>query len=402
MKLADKYELLEPVVSGTVELFVASETDSGLRRLVFFFAAADSSASLGTREILQRFRAMAPDPPSVILDVGQDQGSNRLYLVTGFPSDALGVQAWVRAYRAFSGQSEASRSEKASDGRPADDRLENTSQTPIPAASSAPSPSLGAPTGSNEPSSETKPGEFTHFFGASFRDSSPAAVPATFQPTGSGQTGPGEFTRMFGSQSTPAPPEAGNSSGVGQASEQEAAPTGSASPAESARATNGDLAFGQTPSLAGNQKTAREFTTADRSGTAIPEPMWGKATSERRTGIHAVPGQPQPKTASPPSLPAKPSEYTRIVSGGVGGEPPASPGEASREGAKAGTPLPGSVPPLPTVPAAPAKPSAPAPKLAAAPRTTSKLAKYWPLILILNVVLVAAIALVLYFALKPR
>jgi flagellar basal body-associated protein FliL len=44
--------------------------------------------------------------------------------------------------------------------------------------------------------------------------------------------------------------------------------------------------------------------------------------------------------------------------------------------------------------------AAPAPVLP--PKAPGKASSYWPLIIILNVVLIAAVALVLYFVLKPH
>ena len=134
-----------------------------------------------------------------------------------------------------------------------------------------------------------------------------------------------------------------------------------------------------------------------------------------------------PRSASPAPLPAPegPSDFTRIISPPRAPNPPA-PGPQGGSGSPAGSaPVMMSFPPLPPAPPlhVPAVPppdpfhppnaqlpnlkAPPAPTLTPLPPASPKLPQvppaqvsYWPLILALNVLLIAAVALILYFALK--
>jgi hypothetical protein len=160
-----------------------------------------------------------------------------------------------------------------------------------------------------------------------------------------------------------------------------------------------------TPNLAPN------FQQPTSNG--VPEPIWDReAGPSGATRVFASPGG----APIPASLPVQegPSEFTQILS--RGNQPPPEPpaGQPAKSGAS-DFKLPAmQIPPAPVIPgvqmpavSAPslAVPAITAPK-AAPPKTPALPAKspasYMPLIIVLNVVLVLAIALVLYFTLKPH
>jgi hypothetical protein len=118
-----------------------------------------------------------------------------------------------------------------------------------------------------------------------------------------------------------------------------------------------------------------------------------------------------------------PSEFTIILSGNqLAPPPPAPPKQASGSGAGQfklpsmqapqmpaapqiphAPPMPHASMPHAQMPQAPPIPPMAAPKLpAAAPSAPKSPVSYLPLIIVMNVVLLLAIALVLYFALKPH
>jgi hypothetical protein len=152
-----------------------------------------------------------------------------------------------------------------------------------------------------------------------------------------------------------------------------------------------------TPNLAPNFQQA----------TSVPEPIWDReAGTSDATRVFAPPGG----APSPASFPVQegPSEFTQILSRG-NQPPPETPPKPAPKGARSDFKLPAMhVPPAPVIPGmqmpAVSAPSLAAPKIAApkppaAPKST---ASYIPLIIVLNVVLLLAIALVLYFTLKPH
>jgi len=151
-------------------------------------------------------------------------------------------------------------------------------------------------------------------------------------------------------------------------------------------------------------------TRAGDSSNSVPEPMWGKEEPAGATRVFTPP--PEQRVQKAPGK-AGPSEYTRIISGPNFSAPPASAGQGPGSPANTGVgapppPMPGR-PPLAGPPAQPpASPKTPAtggalnvqaaPKPSAAPKKVS----YWPVIMVLSLLLLAAIALVLYFWLKPH
>ena len=65
MRSIGKYDLLEAIAGGDVEVFLAEEIRTRLRRLVCIIRWKDDPKPPSTRDILQAFRQLAPDPPGV-------------------------------------------------------------------------------------------------------------------------------------------------------------------------------------------------------------------------------------------------------------------------------------------------------------------------------------------------
>lgn len=276
------------------------------------------------------------------------------------------------------------------------------------------------PSLANSPQPGSDTGEFTRFFSGPFADKENRGAPSELNelndiPTPRRQE-PGDFTRVFGPVVVPS--KAPDSVFVEPSSpaEPKMKPfetprpvpprTQTQTPPQAAERTaawdkeidwSGPSARNsQSPSVPPSNTLAREKTVnpvLDGFGTPAEAKSKGAATEVFKSPSATPP---------PPAMPTGPSEYTRIIS--------ARPAPADSE----------AMPPAPP-PAAPATPApsfslAPPPPLAApkAPKLTppkitapkvegslpTQLASYWPLIIVMNVLLILAIALVLYFALK--
>jgi hypothetical protein len=258
----------------------------------------------------------------------------------------------------------------------------------------APSKSVGSPGKSDEANA----GDFTDFFRGPFDGGRPQAETPNILPQAIDTPeapNPGEFTRVFGSAkdgpfaTPPLQSSAENAPREGGAFTQ-LFPTASQPAA---------------PPLTNAPMQTLQFAAPKSEAPSSKEPAWTPpAPLPPKPSIEPVPrptiaGPPQPAGAThvlssagglpisiPPPLHAGPSEYTRIISGGMSGsEPPAL-----------------KVPSTAPVPAIPKLAVPPPPKFAppvAAPAPKPK-PSYLPLIIILNVLLFAAILLIVYFAMK--
>ena len=148
------------------------------------------------------------------------------------------------------------------------------------------------------------------------------------------------------------------------------------------------------------------------------EPAWRKEEKSGTTQLITPPGVQQP---SPEPVSRGPSEFTRIISATSvpgGSPPPPSPSPAmappiqvpsvpvhipSMTAPPVAVPVPAApyVPPVPNL-AAMHTPPTPAPVPPPVPQPAPKLVSYLPLIITLNVLLIVAVAIVLYFALKSH
>jgi hypothetical protein len=255
---------------------------------------------------------------------------------------------------------------------------------------------------------DAKAADFTDFFRGPFDGERPAETP-NLLPNPSDtppRNAPGEFTRVFGSgKDNPFAPTSAFEGGGGDAPRRDApgAFTQLFPPASEPAA-----ASVRNPSF-----EARE-AIAPKSGMPAPskEPAWNlSAAPPAKSPISSV-GEPIPPKSmvgspvreaeasvprgathvfevpeglsSPPRGSAGPSEYTRIIAGGMGSvTPPVAPPPP-----KIAAPPPAKL--LPPVPSAPKTPP-----LGVKPKPS-----YLPLVMILNVLLVVAILLIVYFAMK--
>jgi hypothetical protein len=98
MKFADKYELSEAVTTGRLETFMGEDVGRGERVLVHIFDAPIKKADQPTvLWVLESFRALAPEPPGLVIATGRYGATSYAYLVTQVPDD-LALQQWKRAY----------------------------------------------------------------------------------------------------------------------------------------------------------------------------------------------------------------------------------------------------------------------------------------------------------------
>jgi hypothetical protein len=98
MKFADKYELSEALTTGRLETFIGRDVGSGAPVLVHIFDAPPKKADQPTvLWALESFRAVAPEPPGLVISAGRYGGTSYAYLVTQVPNDAA-LKRWTQAY----------------------------------------------------------------------------------------------------------------------------------------------------------------------------------------------------------------------------------------------------------------------------------------------------------------
>jgi hypothetical protein len=98
MKFADKYELFDAVTTGRLEAFLGRDVASGERVLVHIFEAPVKKADQPTVQwVLESFRAIAPEPPGLVIAAGRYGSTSYAYLVTQVPDDAA-LRKWTQAY----------------------------------------------------------------------------------------------------------------------------------------------------------------------------------------------------------------------------------------------------------------------------------------------------------------
>ena len=304
-----------------------------------------------------------------------------------------------------------------------------------PAAKSPPLNESGALL---EPAASKQSGNFTEVFG-SVRTGGDNQAEASRSTPSSGEN------EIDWNQPAPSQPPRPDSSFVGEAHDRTATfrepgapPNGSISSrsvGESTALFANEIAWDRPapPRAAGSGTGSAEPIPRSSSPTALQQVTASSgATKSGATSVFTPPGGP---SAAPP-VPSGPSEYTRIISPPNPAPPeeakpapptgPAGPAFSFPQVAvpplampKAPTPampqvqapqpphlqyphLPQPMPMQVSVPAmqAPQAPAAPqAPQASAATATPQKF-PYWPLIIVMNVLLIVAVALILYFALK--
>ena len=448
MKLANKYELFDPVTTGKVETFVARDLATGERVLVHVFEGGPSPSDPPTSEwALEAFAGMAPTPPAAVIDVGRYAGTDFAYLVTQVP-EADVLQKWVAAYESHPQQTPEIQSPPPevtatspvprSPTHPAvpeagsitavfsppPKTADQTLPLPRPKPKEKDTKSVPAPVAAPERISTQRPGNFTSMFQS-------AGIPAESGSAGvrSNEGKGGEFTSFFRgpftgkASETPnlAPPAPEPESRLGEftqifggrAKPQE-------SPAEPSLRSDAPLnePGGFTQLFSAPPPVKEEKPVTAENPFVFDKPTW-EPQIPTQPPMAAPPKNPfESMPAVLPPLPAGgPSEYTMIVSGG---RAPSAPDEPPIAG---GTNPPGAKPaaafampkapampavPVPKMPAAPQMPHVPAPpvpgleppkapKLPDAPKPPTSLL---PLILTFTVLFFVAAMLVLYFALK--
>ena len=421
MRSIGKYDLLEAIAGGDVEVFLAEEIRTRLRRLVCVIRWKDDPKPPSTRDILQAFRQLAPDPPGVIIDSGQDAASRSVYLVTSYPSDPLAIETWVKAYEVFAEKRRGGASKGSDDvtqGFVSEQPAKAAAFSPRqPKREPAPPPVVEKPVGEftrmfhdsdpkpvpvadersplvpdlspNQPASQrgsftreffasappapdsgsqrdprSKTGEFTKFFRGGFNSAPPQPpVESDSFPAPSSGKREGEFTRMFNSPSQPTPePKRPEPSFIPVFDRgvvpQESTPLRQEPP----RPRTPDP-----PSPDGGGFMAPKFdaTNIDR-GHAPAQNSAPPSAGLRPMWGNEEKGEQSRVFSAPPAEPvvnrpptsAGPSEFTRIISGGPRNAPP-PPAEAP-PASPPQVAVPAFTPPAVAMPQAPAFPQAPA------------------------------------------
>ena len=448
MKLANKYELFDPVTSGRVETFVAQDLASRERVLAFIFDGGPSAEETPSAErILQAFCGMAPPPPAAVLDAGRYGGTSFAYLVTKVP-EADTLQNWVAAYESHAPtapETKTSPAVEAPPSRASDPRIRTQAQEPGPitrAFSSPPKPAEATAAMSLQPDTssvplgeriptrpkdsftamfrsagipaepglgagvdEAKAGEFTSFFRGPFTGETSPVAPTFTPPAGESENRPGEFTQIFGAVDE-SPKETPIEPPVRQAPLNE---PGGFTQLFATPVSSSTSARQEPPAF------RKEEAPKAESPLLFDEPAWGPQAPAPSATPLPTKGPLDSLPAVIPPLPTSgPSEYTMFVSGGraptAPDEPPIA-GGTSPPGAKPaaafGMPKVPAVPPMPVpkipsapVPPAPKMPTLAAPKAPETPAAPKPQIPFLPLILIMTVLFFVGAMLVLYFALK--
>ena len=286
-------------------------------------------------------------------------------------------------------------------------------------------------------STEAKEGNFTDFFRGPFDGERPAETPNILPKASDAprRNAPGEFTRVFGSGKSgdlavtpplqdpiveaPRGNEPGAFTQIFSNTSQPAAPSLANAPLQTWEpvATKSEPQPSMEPAWTSPPPLPAKPPVTPSIEPILPQPTVSSTLREAEPSLpagatHVFSAPVRSPVASPPPLPTGPSEYTRIISGGMGAPSPA-------EGPIAGgSPRPSVGPPGFKLPAAPPAPAAPkvaappppklsppaAPSAPKAPQLDAKAPKakasYLPLVIVLNLLLFVAILLIVYFAVK--
>src|SRR5260370_1157633 len=98
MKFANRYELSDPLTTGTVETFAALDVTSGERVVVHIFETQQQPSNLPTIQLLlEAFRNLAPAPAELVINAGRYAGTAFAYLVTRMPEEPS-LKNWISSY----------------------------------------------------------------------------------------------------------------------------------------------------------------------------------------------------------------------------------------------------------------------------------------------------------------
>jgi hypothetical protein len=200
MTFASKYEILEPVTSGSVETFVARSLATDERVLVHIFECPEQRPDQPTVQwVLESFQAIASEPTGLVLATGRYSGTTYAYLVTKLPESAV-LDAWIRSYQAREEKPAAAPFPgPASPRQPLEKAVEEplgvtpatalvVSEQAVGARTSPTSRDSDASSTSDDPAA---PGHDEAVLPAS------GPIQTEFEPAKVAQQEPGEFTRQF-------------------------------------------------------------------------------------------------------------------------------------------------------------------------------------------------------------
>jgi hypothetical protein len=214
MKFADKYELFEAVTTGRLETFIGEDVARGERVLVYIFDAPIKKADQPTvLWVLESFRALAPEPPGLVIATGRYGATSYAYLVSQVPDD-LALQQWKRAYESSIAETREipAPQEAIAPQLPAANTLStvNDGEKSRPASASPPANpptsffGLGLPT-----ERDSSPSKESVKLGGASSDDPKEVGGINFGPRqDTPRTEPGEFTKQFFVGSLPAQPPA--------------------------------------------------------------------------------------------------------------------------------------------------------------------------------------------------
>ncbi len=108
MTFTDKYEILQSLTRGRVEIFVARDRTTDEQVLAHIFGCPEQKPQQPTVQwVLESFNAIAPEPSDLVIDTGQYAGTSYAYLITKLPSEDR-LRTWVQSYEAgLSGEQSA-------------------------------------------------------------------------------------------------------------------------------------------------------------------------------------------------------------------------------------------------------------------------------------------------------
>jgi hypothetical protein len=273
-------------------------------------------------------------------------------------------------------------------------------------------------------------GEFTNFFQGPFDGEKPSASPELSVPVPKPEQ-TGDFTRIFGRMKEGSSPDAGETQAFNRDSPAGGGEGTFTKVFETAKSLAKSSAVYQPEPEMREGVDAKEpkfsrvtewppITVRGESDSAADKPVPRRSSTsnllqdsepsftsqhdaEGATRVFSPPGtSPAPNFSS---LPAGPSEYTKIISGGV--KPPIPSQEPPSVNLSvpppplpppAHIPTPGANPQMPAVPSVTPPPVPKLPQAGIAATTPAPTP--WTLIIILNILFILAVALVLYFALK--
>lgn len=428
MGLYEQYELLEALPGAGIKSFKSREKASGREVLVHLLVGADE-------RVLRQVESLVPEKRKHVIAQGDHLGTR--YVVTDTQIGSGTFESWLAAAGGGSGEAPLSQTGKwditqmNSGSAASPEPGEFTRMFQAPAAGSAPEPP--------KPAAPADPGEFTRMFQAPASERETEIMPPPQAPPPVPPPGPtpapkseqaGEFTRMFqapGKEPASSAPQAPAGTQFTRvfgppAAEKPAAPKAPApaGPGDFTRFFQGDPGTSGKPPAPGPRSSAPppggQFTRMFERNPMGESPSAGQGSAGEFTRIfgkaQAPPPEPvaQPVPPAPPRPSETPGEFTRMFeSPGAPPVPPPAPAPPAPQYPPPQFQAPQFQPPQAQMPQyQPPQFQAPqlqtpqyqAPAPQAAPLAAGKPTNYLPLVLILAALLVVAVAMAVYFAVR--